>query len=267
MKKLFSLTAFLVSLTLAAEVDLTRFKTASNTWNDAFAAAIAKDSVVKVPKGKYVFPKSLTVTKDLRLIFAEGAHFHFNTAPGLLLKGGTLRMESDGSGALWTNSCKFTGFGPTERGAIIDLNYSGLDPKLKPASLIMRNMELKGAFCVDGSSRRTTASRIGAIDLEKCRFSSQERSVDLLCPSVESVRVVECRFDKGNVGLQVLAAIPGGAYVCGNILREIGRAAIVLGKGGQIAQGCTTHLPNAIVHDNQILMRELSKLWIKVKAA
>ena len=253
MKKLFSLTALLLSLTLAAEVDLTRFKTASNSWNDAFAAAIAKDSVVKVPKGKYTFSKSLTVTQDLRLIFAEGAHFHFNTAPGLFLKGGTLRMESDGAGALWTNSCKFTGFGPAERGAIIDLNYSGLDPKLKPASLIMRNMELKGAFCVDGSSRRVVASKIGVIDLEKCRFSSQERNVDILCPSVESVRVVDCRFHKGNVGLQVLAAIPGGAYVCGNILREIGRAAIVLGKGGQIAQGCTTHLPNAIVHDNQIL--------------
>lgn len=243
----------LLLLNLGAAVDLTRFKKSSNTWNDAFMAALQKDKTIQVPKGKYTFDKSLILTSDVRLIFAEGAQFHFSAAPGIILKGGTLRMESDGSGALLSSSAKFKGFAPEQRGAMIDLNFSGRDPKLSPASLIMRNMEMRGAFCVDGSSRRIPALRIGPVDLEKCRFFGTERHVDILCPQVDSVRVVECHFTNGNVGFQALAAIPMGAYVCGNVLRNIGRCAIVLGKGGQIAAGCTTHLPNAVVHDNRIL--------------
>ena len=65
--------------------------------------------------------------------------------------------------------------------------------------------------------------------------------------------MVDCTFTNGNTGLQINAAIPKGAVVTGNILRNIGRIAILLGKSGQIAEGCTTHVPNAIVHDNQIL--------------
>ncbi len=253
MKKFLLFILSAAALSLAAEVDLTRFKKSSNTWSDAFARAAAKDKTIKIPQGKYTFNAPLTITSDLRLIFAEGAHFHFTVSPAIILKGGTLRMESSGAGALITSNGKFTGFAPEQRGAMIDLNSSGKDPKLPPASLIMRNMELRGAFCVDGSSRRIRAEKIGAIDLEKCRFVAGERGIDILCPVIESVRVVDCRFTNGNVGMQFNAAIPGGAYVCGNILRNIGRSAIMLGKGGQIAQGCTTHLPNAIVHGNQIL--------------
>ena len=253
MKKTFILSAIAAAMTLAAQVDLAAFKTASNTWADAFNAAKAKDSTIKIPKGTYNISKTLEVTSDLRLIFEEGAHFAFSVAPAIRLKSGTLRMESDGAGAKLTSSGKFTGFATADRGTMIDLNYSGKDPKLPPASLIMRNMELKAGMCVDGADKKIGAEKIGVIDIEKCRFYAGERGVDLICPQVKSLRAVENKFFGGNVGLQVMAAIPEGAYVCGNILREIGRAAIVLGKGGQIAQGCTTHLPNAIVHDNQIL--------------
>ena len=208
---------------------------------------------MKIPKGKYTFAKPVAVDGDLHLIFAEGAEFFFTVSPSISLNAGTLRITGEGAGARIASNTKFKGFGPGERGSMIDLSNSGRDPKKAPASLIMRNMELQGAMCVDGSNRRTAPLKIGVIDLEKCRFYSGERGVDILCPEVASVRVVECRFNNGNVGLQINAAIPGGAYVCGNILRNIGRSAIMLGKGGQIAQGCTTHLPNAIVHDNQIL--------------
>ena len=253
MKKFLLFILSAAALSLAAEVDITRFKKPSNTWSDAFNAAVAKERSIRIPKGKYTFAKTLTVTDDLKLLFDEGAQWHFTVSPAIVLKGGTLRMESSGAGAAVSSNSKFTGFAPEQRGAMIDLNSSGSDPKLKPASLIMRNMELRGAFCVDGSSRRIKAVKIGVIDLEDCRFIAGERGIDILCPVIESVRVVNCRFTNGNVGMQFNAAIPGGAYVCGNILRNIGRSAIMLGKGGQIAQGCTTHLPNAIVHGNQIL--------------
>ena len=253
MKKfLFSLLS-VAALSLAAEVELTAFKKASNSWNEAFAAAVAKERTVKIPKGKYTFSKPIVVNADLHLIFAEGAEFDFKVSPAISLTAGTLRMESSGAGAIIASNAKFKGFGPGERGAMIDLSHSGKDPKKAPASLIMRNMELRGAICVDGSNRRTPPEKLGVIDIEKCRFYAGERGIDILCASIESVRVVESRFTNGNVGMQFNAAIPGGAYVCGNILRNIGRSAIMLGKGGQIAQGCTTHLSNAIVHDNQIL--------------
>ena len=253
MKKLFSLALTAAFFTLAADADITKFKKSSNTWSDAFAAAAAKDKTVFIPKGEYNFAKSIVISSDVRLIFAEGVKWNFTVSPAILMKGGTLRMESNGAGAVISSNAKFTGFEPAQRGSMISLNPSGSDPKLAPASLIMRNMELRGAFCIDGSSRRELPVKIGTIDIEDCRFVVGERGIDILCPVVESVRVVNCRFTNGNVGMQFNAAIPGGAYVCGNILRNIGRSAIMLGKGGQIAQGCTTHLPNAIVHDNQIL--------------
>ena len=253
MRLLTTLALFFFALSLTAEADIASFKKPSASWNDAFSAALNKSKVIRIPKGKYTFSKSLVITSDVRLIFSEGAHFEFSISPGILLKGGTLRMESDGAGAVLSSKTRFTDFSPTHRGSVIDLNYSGQDPKLAPGSLIMRNMELRSDFCIDGSCRRIPVVKIGALDFEKCRFISRERHIDIFSPVVESVRVVDCTFTNGNTGLQINAAIPKGAVVTGNILRNIGRIAILLGKSGQIAEGCTTHVPNAIVHDNQIL--------------
>ena len=47
--------------------------------------------------------------------------------------------------------------------------------------------------------------------------------------------------------------VPGGVIVRGNTIRNFGRRGMMLGKAGQVADGCTTHLPNAIVQDNQLL--------------
>ena len=252
MKKLFLITLSALALPLAADVEL-RSKSVQKCWSEILQKAAAKDSVVRIPKGKYVFTKPLIITRDTRLIFAEGAHFFFDVAPGIIVKGGKLRMESSGDGALITSSGKFTGFGTNQRGAIIDLNRSGHDPKLKEASLYMNNIEMRGAFCVDGSNRRHLPVKLGPIELHKCRMIVTQRGVYIVSPKVESVKVTECLFKGGVFGLQVDAAIPGGAYVCGNIFRNVGRSALMLGKSGQVAEGCTKHLPNAIVHDNQIL--------------
>ena len=252
MKKLFLVTLFALSLPLAADVEL-RSKGVPQCWSDLLQKAAAQDSVVRIPKGKYVFTKPLIITRDTRLIFAEGAHLFFNVAPGIIVKGGKLRMESSGDGALITSSGKFTGFGTNQRGAIIDLNSSGHDPKLKEASLYMNNIEMRGAFCVDGSNRRHLPVKLGPIELHKCRMIVTQRGVYIVSPKVASVKVTECLFKGGVFGLQVDAAIPGGAYVCGNIFRNVGRSALMLGKAGQVAEGCTKHLPNAIIHDNQIL--------------
>ena len=94
MKKFLLFILSAAALSLAAEVDLTRFKKSSKSWSDAFARAAAKDKTIKIPQGKYTFNAPLTITSDLRLIFAEGAHFHFTVSPAIILKGGTLRMES-----------------------------------------------------------------------------------------------------------------------------------------------------------------------------
>ena len=254
MKSAFTLAFTALFLPLAAEVDLGKsIKEHPQSSSEAFQRAVAKERVVRIPKGKYTFEKPLVITRDTRLIFEEGAHFHFKFSPGLILKGGKLRMESSGDGALITSDGVFSGFDPHQRGAMIDLNSSGHDPKLASASLVMENIEMRGAFCIDGSSRRSLPVKLGALEISKCRFIATQRGIYIVSPEVASVKVTDSLFKGGIFGLQVDAAIPGGAYVCGNIFRNIGRSAIMLGKGGQVAEGCTKHLPNAIIHDNQIL--------------
>ncbi|MBO5793015.1 MAG: hypothetical protein J6S54_11175 [Lentisphaeria bacterium] len=238
-------------LPLAADVTLPLPEKAEQDWSSAFQAAAAKERIIRIPRGKYTFAKPVVITRDTRLIFAEGAHFNFKVSPGIIVAGGKLRLESSGDGALITGEGKFNY--PHSRGSIIDLNRSGHDPKMKAASLSMENIEMRGDFCIDGCNRNRLPVKIGAIEIHKCRFISNQRGVYILAPEVASIKVTESLFKGGVFGFQVDAAIPGGAYVCGNIFRNIGRSALMLGKSGQVAEGCTKHLPNAIIHDNQIL--------------
>ena len=253
MKKLFFFSCFALLLPLAADVVLVKSDKSSPCWDSDFKAASSRDRGIRIPRGKYVFAQSVVITRDTRLIFEEGAVFHFKVSPGLILKGGKLRMESSGDGALLTSDGVFSGFDTHQRGAMIDLNHSGHDPKLPVASLVMENIEMRGAFCIDGSNRKHLPVKLGPIEISKCRFINTQRGVYIVSPEVASVKVTDSLFEGGIFGLQVDAAMPGGAYVCGNIFRKVGRSAIMLGKSGQVAEGCTKHLPNAIVHDNQIL--------------
>ena len=253
MKKLLLFCALgLLSCALSG-VEITKFKTRTNSWDDAFSAALKAGNEVTFPKGKYEFSKTVEVKSDLRLVFAPGAEFFTHAAPGIRLVSGLLRIEGEGGGGIMKSDRKFENIHAPVRGGLIDLNAAGRDPKLPPAALTLRNMEFRAALCVDGAKRIDGPGKIGAVDIENCRFFHTFRAIGFQGPEVASVRVTDCLIKGGTHGIMFNAAIPGGAYVCGNILRNFGKTGIFLGKGGQIAEGCTTHLGNAIVHDNQLI--------------
>ena len=241
--------------------ELSKYKTGKNSWGDALAQAVAQERVVYIPGGVYELDNPLVITRDVALILQDGATLATNKSQLFILKKGKLVIEGRGIPAILRSSAapeqKPAG---ENRVSIIDLN--GVSVGANP-SLEVKNVEFHAYHGIDGfrrlptvdvsGKRQPSSDRIESIVIENCRFFTPSYGIGIRCKELGSARVENCLFEGVGYPIFLSSPIHGGAIVRGNILRKFGLTGIQIGKGGQISEGCTTHLSSAIVHDNQLL--------------
>jgi len=215
--------------------------------------AAGKTGEIRIPAGEHMLAGTVEVTEDLHVILAHGAVIRSGASPMFRVSTGKLILEGEGGGGTIRCLAKFGGMTSPERCAVIDLNRSLKDSGKTPAALCVRNITFQASYGIDGALRGAVSKKIGEIEIGNCRFFCSFRGIGIFDAEVESCRITDSLFDGGQDGIYINASVPGGVYVCGNTVRNFGKNGIVLGKGGQIAEGITAHLPCAVVHDNRLL--------------
>ena len=246
------LTALLLCCAFALHAaDLSQYKTDKNSWTDALIQGIAKERTLYIKPGTYILDKAIEITKDIALIMEDGAKFMTDQKQMFVLKNGNFMIEGRGIPAELRSSA--TGdprMVATDRASIIDLNNA---PQDAVPSLEVRNVKFYAFHGIDGIKRPASTNKFGKLIVEKCQFFVTSYGVGIRCAEVGSARVENCLFEDVRFPIALSSPIHGGCIVRGNTLKRFGLAGIQLGKGGQISEGCTTHLSSAIVHDNQLL--------------
>ena len=141
------------------------------------------------------------------------------------------------------------------RAAIIDLNEPSAD---NPPALVLRNLEFRCYNGVDGywmkdGNRDAVKNAISSLEVSSCRFYCVEKGIAANGSTIGRALIENCLFEGCDNPIHLNVPIPGGISVLNNELRDFGRSGIQLGKGGQVSDGCTTHLPNAVVKGNRLL--------------
>lgn len=246
------LTALLLCCAFALHAaDLSQYKTDKNSWTDALIQGIAKERTLYIKPGTYKLDKAIEITKDIALIMEDGAKFMTDQKQMFVLKNGNFMIEGRGIPAELRSSA--TGdprMVATDRASIIDLNNA---PQDAVPSLEVRNVKFYAFHGIDGIKRPASTNKFGKLIVEKCQFFVTSYGVGIRCAEVGSARVENCLFEDVRFPIALSSPIHGGCIVRGNTLKRFGLAGIQIGKGGQISEGCTTHLSSAIVHDNQLL--------------
>ena len=249
------LTILALSLPLMA-VDLTAFKTPQNSWDDAFEAARKAGRIITLPGGKYELQRTIEVGESMTLVFEEGAELNTSITPMIHHTGGTLVLEGRGLPGVLSSSVKGErGWMNPNRAAVIDLN----DPSAEnPPTLILRNLEFRSFNGIDGywmkdGNRNTVKNDIAALEIDNCRFFCEEKGIAANGSTIHRARIENCLFEGCDNPIHLNVPMPGGINVLNNELRDFGRFGMQLGKGGQVSDGCTTHLSNAIVKGNRLL--------------
>lgn len=259
MKRLIALLALLTLSILAA--DLTSFKTADNSWDDAFGAARQAGRTVTLPAGRYELSRPLDITDGLTLFFEDGAELSSAATPVIRHTGGTLILEGRGlPGLIRCTAPGERGWLTPKRAAAIDINEPSAD---NPPTLILRNIEIHSFNGIDGYWLKNAdnpkflndicKNPLAALDLANCRFLCAEKGVAVTGAVIGRARIENCYFEGCDNPINLNAPIPGGILVQNNELVDFGRSGIQLGKSGQVSDGCTTHLPSAIVKGNRLL--------------
>ena len=231
--------------------ELSKYKTAKNSWTEALIEAIAKERTVHVAGGSYKIDKSLEITKDVALILSDGVVFNTDVDRLFVLKKGKLLIEGRGiPSEIRSSAVGDYRTSTIKRAAIIDLTQ--VTPEASP-SLEVKNVKFYGSRAVDGVINPPIAGKIESIILENCQFFTTSYGIGIRCAEIGSARVENCIFEGVYYPIALSSPIHGGVIVRGNILRRFGLAGIQVGKGGQISEGCTSHLSSAIIHDNQLL--------------
>ncbi len=252
MRKIWMPTVLLLAGVALSSAEITRFKTAADSWDNAFAAALKSTQYLTLPPGEYKLTRTLEVPNGLTLVFENGAALVSSAAPVIRFTGGTLTLEGRGRpGRLEGTATGRRGWSTSRRAAVIDLNHTAAGKA--SAELVVRNMTIKGFNGIDGYWRRPEKGNVGAVDIAGCRFECAEKAIGILVPELRSCRIENSVFDGADGPIFLNCPIPDGVVIRGNILRNFGRCGMMIGKAGQIAEGCTRHVPNAIVHDNQLL--------------
>lgn len=242
-----TLKKIILTLSLAVAV----FSLGGKDLDAVFAAQ--RSGEVLIPAGEHVLKQTVEIAQDLRVVFAHGAVVRSSVSPVFRIRTGKVILEGQGGGGTIHCSAEFGGMMSAQRGAVIDVNHSLENSGRPPAVLHMRNMTIRAPYGIDGAWRNNAPKKIGDIEVEKCRFFCQFRGIGIYDAQIASLRITDSLFDGGQDGVYINARIPGGAYVCGNTVRNFGKNGIVLGKGGQIAEGITSHMPQAVVHDNRLV--------------
>ncbi len=212
---------------------------------------LMKQSYVTVPAGEHTISRTVEISKNLTVILENGAVIKADCAPMFRIKGGEFRMEGRGlPGKIICTAKGQRGYATTERGAAFDLNHA--DGKL-PLRFFLRNIHIQAWNGIDAYFEMKDRKDIEEINVAECSFRCHERGIAVRLVGLGSARVENCTFDGGDNPILLNTAIPGGVVVRGNTLRHFGRMGMLLGKAGQIAEGCTTHLPDTIVHDNRLI--------------
>ena len=237
-------------------VEITAFKTNENSWSDAFEAARKKSREITLPSGKYDIERTLEIGDGMTLIFEDGAELTASVTPLIHHIGGTLILEGRGLPGVLRSSAKGErGWMNPNRAAVIDLN----DPsKENPPRLVLRNMELRSFNGIDGywmrdGDRNAVKNAIAALEIDNCRFFCEEKGVAANGSTIHHARIENCLFEGCDNPINLNVPMPAGIQVLNNELRDFGRCGMQLGKGGQVSDGCTTHLSNAIVKGNRLL--------------
>lgn len=244
MKK-FWLYAFLVWHGMIYSGDLAEYRqlVRDNDWSAALQTAIDRtgDGTLCLPPGHYLLKSPLVVSKNLMIIFEGGAVLEGSGEAVMIHRAGELVLEGRGA--------KGRLVGKNKKGCLIDLNQIQEKSDL---SLTMRNMELAG---INGISGGKSPEPIRSLEIYGSQFSCSGVAVGVNGPELGQLRIENSIFDGPDRGIFILSPIPNGAVVRGNMVRNAGRQAIRLGggKATQIADGCTTYMLSAQVHENQIL--------------
>ena len=212
---------------------------------------LIKGSCVTVPPGEHTISRTVEISKNLTVILENGAVIKASCSPMFRIKGGEFRMEGRGlPGKIICTAKGQRGYATTERGAAFDLNHA--DGKL-PLRFFLRNIQVQAWNGIDAYFEMKDRKDIEEINIAECGFRCHERGIAVRLVGLGSARVENCTFDGGDNPILLNAATPGGMVIRGNTLRHFGRMGMLLGKAGQIAEGCTTHLPDTIVHDNRLI--------------
>ena len=212
---------------------------------------LMKQSYVTIPTGEHTISRTVEVSRNLTVILENGAVIKSSVSPMFRIKGGEFRMEGRGlPGKIICTAKGQRGYATTARAAAFDLNYA--DGKL-PLRFFLRNIQVQSWNGVDAYFEMKDRKNIEKIDIAECAFRCHERAIAVRLVGLGSARVENCTFDGGDNPILLNAATPGGVVIRGNTLRNFGRMGMLLGKAGQVSEGCTTHLPDTIVHDNRLI--------------
>ncbi len=246
MKKV--LFAFLSGLMLAA--GSAELKHCANPAGQSaeFTRLIDGGDYIKLPPGRYEIAEPLTVKRDLTLIFENGAVLTGKLPTLIRHLGGTLILQGIGKpGELVNTANGQRGQSSAQRASAIDLN------KNSGGTLKVRNMTIRSFNGIDGYLKEADRKPIASIDIAESRFECREKSAAFANAELGNLVIRNCEFEGADEPIHFDCPMPGGAAVCENTLRNFGRRGILLGKSGQIADGCTRHLPNAVVQNNRLL--------------
>ena len=220
---------------------------AATRWEEK----LENSSFVTVPPGEYTLSRTVVIRHNLTILLENGATLKSTCDPMFLVKGGELRINGVGrSGKIISLSKGTRGWRTEKRGAAFNLNQA--DGKL-PLRLFMRNIHLKAYNGVDGFQLKDGKNDIAELNIAECLFECEEKAIATHSLKLGTAKIENCTFIGGDNPIFLNSAACGGMIVRSNTLRNFGRTGILLGKAGQIAEGCTTHLPDTIVHDNRLI--------------
>ncbi len=220
---------------------------------DDVAAALTGHSLLTLQPGIYQLDTTLVINQDRTIIFTNGAELTGAMPELIRHQAGLLVLEGIGKAGVIRSSAPggSRGFKTSDRPSAIDLNNAADDSNLPV--LVMRNIGIYAFNGIDGYQQKEEKKGVARVEITNCFFDCVEKAIGFILPSLGEIRVEDSTFVNCDEALMVNCPVPGGAVVRGNVIRNFGRRGMMLGKAGQIADGCTTHLPNAIVQNNQLL--------------
>ncbi len=220
---------------------------------DDVAAAVTQHAMVTLQPGTYTLASALVIHEDRTIVFQNGAELTGAFSGLIRHQGGCLVLEGIGkAGVIRSTSPGGTrGYLTEDRASLLDLNHADNDSNLPV--LIMRNMAFYGFNGVDGYLQNEGKKGVRRVEILNCYFDCKEKAIGFNLPELGEIRVENCTIENCDEAIMVNCPVPGGVIVRGKTIRNFGRRGMMLGKAGQVADGCTTHLPSAIVQDNQLL--------------
>lgn len=215
------------------------------------AEEMMKNSFVTVPAGEHTLSRTVEVSGNLTVILENGAVIKSSCDPMFRIKGGEFRMEGRGlPGKLISTAEGKRGYSVSERGTVFDLNHA---EGKTPLRLNLRNLHIEATNGVDAYHNIPDKRNVEEIRIADCTFKCIEKAVGARGLSLGTAQIENCKFEGGDNPVFLDVPTPGGMVIRGNTLRDFGRVGIHAGKSGQIADGCTTHLPDTIIHDNRLI--------------